>query len=99
MNAFLAILPQILVILLAGGLSGFITSRIFFADIKRILIDLEYRLDDIDGRVSREVKKRAEWMSKSSKEIDREVLAAASQGNSLGGVDLDKWRQQMFLRK
>lgn len=103
MDLFLAILPQILLVLLVGGLAGWAVTRVYLTDIRRITLDLEYRLEDLEGRMTREVKKRAEMMSKSAKDVDREIIEMAksgdsTKGNTLGGVDLESWRKKAFLR-
>lgn len=102
MDTLLAILPPVLSSIFAGGVASWLVTRLYLTDLRRISLDLEYRLEDLEGRMTREVKKRAEMMSKSGKEVDREIIEMAKNqspsGNSLGGVNLEEWRKKAFFR-
>lgn len=62
----------------------------------RVYLGMEYRLSDLEGKVIRETKIRASDMSRSSKNLDRELLERISQENQKPKMTLENWRQSKF---
>lgn len=85
---------------LGGFAAGYFGHTLFSWGMRREMLDLDYRLSDLEGRVSREVKIRAAEKSNRSQSLDKEIIALATQGEpTKNETDLHSWRQKMFLRK
>lgn len=84
---------------------GFVGAGLFHAvfnwGLYRMALTFDYRLTDLEGRVTRETKIRASAASKSKKEKEEELLANAQNvlaGQNPGGSmpTLEQWKQQKF---
>lgn len=86
--------------ILSGLASGWLGSMAKNASLRRDITDHDYRLSDLEGRVNREVKIRAQQASTKAKDLDREILALAGKGEQTKPeLNLQDWRSKMFLRK
>ena len=82
---------------------GFVGAGIFHAvfnwGLYRMALSFDYRLTDLEGRVTRETKIRASAASKSKKEREEELMEAAHQtlsGQQVMFPNLQQWKQQKF---
>lgn len=72
--------------------------------LRRVYLELEYRLADLEGRVTREVKIRAGAEARKNRAVDEEILlAAAEQPSALPQNEQQippflQWREQMKKR-
>lgn len=84
-----------------GGLVGGMAFAVPFTwTLRRFVIELEYRVDDLEGRISREVKKRGQEASvaKRAENTDLDEWAKNQRGGSLETVGAkhkfnDWWNQ------
>ena len=85
-----------------GGLCGFLGGLccylVFHWGHLRFQLALEYRLNDLEGRVNRETKIRASEASKKSRNADAELLEQIKDQPVKQPFNLDTWRQKAFSR-
>lgn len=62
----------------------------------RVLLGLEYRLSDVEGRLTREVKIRASEMSRKAKNLEADALEELQRENVSPKLTLQNWTNQKF---
>lgn len=84
---------------LLGLVGGYLGSTAKYLALSRDVTDHSYRLEDLEGKIIRETKIRAQSQSVKSKDLDREIMAMANSGQkSPDAPDLQTWRNKAFLR-
>lgn len=79
------------------GISGTALALMFFRwDSRRFQLDLDYRLSDLEGRVNREVKIRANEASRKDRSIEKELLSQIEQTKSTPKMDLQSWTNAKY---
>jgi len=81
---------------LAGGCSSYLI--IHWAHI-RFQRQLEYRVEDLEGRVIREVKIRASEASRKTGSIEKDLLEKINEEKKPEELTLDSWRKKGFVRR
>jgi hypothetical protein len=62
----------------------------------RVLLGVDYRLSDLEGRVTREVKIRASDASRNSRNWEKELLDKIQVSPEKTPLTLENWRQNKF---
>lgn len=62
----------------------------------RLLLQLDARLSEVEGRVNREIKIRASDASRQSKNWEKELIQRAAEETKPQESSLDLWRRQKF---
>lgn len=79
------------------GISGVALSLLLFRwDSRRFQLDLDYRLSDLEGRVNREVKIRANEASRKDRSIEKELLAQIESQTPKPKMDLQSWTNDKY---
>ena len=91
------------IVVFLGGWLGGISATVFKERSNRaVLLDLDYRLADLEGRVNREVKIRAGQDRQKGKRLDEEILDAArtapATATPAAFPDLLAWRKERMTR-
>lgn len=85
---------------LAGLLAGYLGAVAKNLALSRDVTDHSYRLEDLEGKLIRETKIRAQQQSLKAKDLDREIMSLAGNGESKpDSLSLSDWRNKGFLRK
>jgi len=94
------VLLMLILCVFGGFAAGYFGSMAFSASLRRDVTDHDYRLADLEGRVNREVKIRAQQASTKAKDLDREIIALANSAevSKDNGFSLQDWRKKAFLR-
>jgi hypothetical protein len=98
----MSFLAESFLLILCGLLAGTVGAALTHWNILRVLRMLEYRLEDLDGRVVREVKIRASEKSREVKGADKNLeLWAAEQkpDTSIKAPSFMDWRQSKMSGK
>ena len=90
----------ILLQIVCGIVGGFFSFLLLNWGLARVCLDLRYRLTDLEGKVLREVKIRASEMSRSGKNVERELLKeiAEQNQNQKPALTLESWRASKFQK-
>ena len=81
---------------LAGGCSSYLIIHWGHIRFQR---QLEYRVEDLEGRVIREVKIRASEASRKTGSIEKDLLAKINEEKPEEQLTLANWKQKGYLRK
>lgn len=80
-----------------SGISGVALSLLLFRwDSRRFQLDLDYRLSDLEGRVNREVKIRANEASRKDRNIEKDLLEQIENAKSQPKMDLQSWTNERY---
>jgi hypothetical protein len=62
----------------------------------RVLLGIDYRVSDLEGRVNREVKIRASEASRTSRNWEKELIDKMAETPEKPKLTLENWRQNKF---
>lgn len=81
--------------------AGYLGGYLRWSALRALALGLECRVEELEGRMTREVKIRATEKHRDKKEIDAEIIAMAAKAKDQGAgntLTLDDWRKKAFTR-
>lgn len=102
LSLYQTIFFAVLVGIAVGFATGYLGCYVRWLTTHRNQLDHEYRLSDLEARLNREVKVRAQAASLKSKDLDQQIidLARNSQvAEKTPDLSLSDWRNKGYLRK
>lgn len=91
-------LTAVFVAFICGNLGGIAAYIVLNWTQTRVMLGLEYRLSDLEGRVSREVKIRAMTEHKGKQKIEEELLQKIGEQAETPKLTLSSWTKKAFNR-
>lgn len=84
---------------IAGFAAGYLGAVAKNMALARDVTDHSYRLEDLEGKLIRETKIRAQERSMKTRDLDKEIIALAQSSDAKpASPSLDEWRKKAFLR-